>query len=252
MTETSGIASARPTSAPRAEQSAGRPVPLARLRLGTTDYRPGAQGEVFIAGPHVFQGYLTADGVVGLPEDGWFPSGDLGRVTADGELRIVGRAKDVIIRSGHNIDPQLIEDTALAHPDIAQAVAVGMPDAYAGEVPVLFAMLRPGAVADADAIARFVGQRIAEPPARPRQVFLLAELPLTPFAKVARFRLRQLAVEHCARLAVAGLAEDLEVRCDDPAARRVTLGAPRPVSAAQRQAILQALARLDLEVQPMT
>lgn len=96
-------------------QTAGVPVPLVQVSLGEAgaQYGPGASGEVFVRGPNVFQGYLTAEGVVGNPEGGWFASGDLGEVTANGELRIVGRAKDVIIRSGHNIDPQMIEEAAL-------------------------------------------------------------------------------------------------------------------------------------------
>ena len=165
--------------------------------------------------------YLTAEGVKNDPNGGWFQSGDLGEVTEDGELRVVGRSKDVIIRSGHNIDPQMIEDVALEHPDVSQSAAVGMPDDYAGEVPVLYVVTRPEATVSVGELANFISARIAEPPARPKLVFLLDELPLTPFAKVARFRLRQLAVEHRANELVTGLLDGVWVTCTDPAAKKV-------------------------------
>ncbi|MFU7347243.1 AMP-binding protein [Pseudomonas paraeruginosa] len=168
MTESSGIASAQLTSGQPAAHAAGVPVPGVEIALGEPGvYRPGAKGEILVRGPNVFHGYLTAQGVVDDPRGGWLASGDLGEVTADGELRIVGRSKDVIIRSGHNIDPLLIEETAHQHPDVAQAAAVAMPDDYAGEVPVLFVVARAGAQVMPGEIATFVAQRIAEPPARP-------------------------------------------------------------------------------------
>ena len=79
--------------------------------------------------------------------DGWLNSGDLGYTDEDGRLYIAGRAKDLIIRSGHNIDPLMIENAMATHPAVALAAAVGMPDAYAGELPVCYVALRPGAQA---------------------------------------------------------------------------------------------------------
>src|SRR5690606_3303267 len=135
----------------------------------------------------------TVHGTQGVPVDGWVGSGDLGEVTESGDIRLVGRTKDVIIRSGHNIDPQLIEEVAVQHPDVVQAAAIAMPDGYAGELPILFVTLAAGADSSPAALSEFVNARIAEPPARPRQVIVLDELPLTPIGKVARYQLRQQA-----------------------------------------------------------
>lgn len=163
-------------------------------------------------------------------------------------LRVVGRLKDVIIRSGHNIDPQLIEDVALAHAAVAQVAAVAMPDEYAGEVPVLFAVLRPGMPLTEEALIQFVSNSIAEPPARPRQVFLVAELPLTPFAKVARYRLRQLAVEYRVSAVLRDIADGITVACRDPHAKQVHLERMEQLSEHQVREIVQVLARYDLQL----
>jgi fatty-acyl-CoA synthase len=152
--------------------------------------------------------------------DEWIASGDLAETGADGQLHLLGRMKDVIIRSGHNIDPLLIEDTAQAHPDVRLAAAVPIPDAYAGELPVLYVSLQDGATCTPQDIARFIAERIAEPPARPARVLILPELPLTPFGKVARYRLRQQAALLRAHEALAGLAIE-SVSCTDPVAKRI-------------------------------
>ena len=77
----------------------------------------------------------------GKVKDGWLDTGDLASVDGDGFIRLAGRAKDLIIRGGHNIDPATIEDALLAHPDVTAAAAVGRPDPHAGEVPVAFVTL---------------------------------------------------------------------------------------------------------------
>ena len=109
------------------------------------DCETGETGELVIGGPAVFAGYVTdpalggprvsRDGVV---RDGWLDTGDLGSVDADGFVYLVGRAKDLIIRGGHNIDPRVIEDALLRHPAVRAAAAVGRPDRHSGEVPVAY------------------------------------------------------------------------------------------------------------------
>ncbi|MFD0387196.1 AMP-binding protein [Tistrella bauzanensis] len=247
MTETGGIVSVQPADGRFHDHAVGPPVPLARVALGAVDAArlPGAQGEVLVAGPHVFQGYRTAAGTVDRPQDGWLRSGDRGEVLPSGELRIIGRAKDVIIRSGHNIDPVAIEAVAHAHPAVAQAAAVAMPDDYAGELPVLYVMPRAGMICSEDDIAAFMAAHIAEPPARPRHVFVLPDLPLTPLGKIARFRLRQLAAEHRVRAALGETGEGLAIRCADPAAKRITIDGE--VAPDRLRAIEAVLARLGLE-----
>ena len=114
------------------------------------DLKPGQIGTLAIKGPTVFPGYVTGRGPdgpllddLGKVRDGWLDTGDLARLD-DGFVYLVGRAKDLIIRGGHNIDPAVIENTLLAHPAVTGAQAVGRPDIHSGEVPVAFVTLAPG------------------------------------------------------------------------------------------------------------
>jgi acyl-coenzyme A synthetase/AMP-(fatty) acid ligase len=149
--------------------------------------------ELLVRGPMLFRGYRTVEGLVSAPGDGWYASGDLGEVLSDGQLRLVGRAKDVIIRSGHNIDPLAIEDVVCRHPAIVMAASVGMPDAFAGELPIVYAVRKADLPVEEEEIAAFVAQRIDDPAARPKRFIFLDSLPLTQVGKVARYRLRQAA-----------------------------------------------------------
>jgi len=99
-----------------------------------------------IKGPNVFPGYLDPRQNEKIwPQPGWLNTGDLARQDEDGYFWLTGRSKDLIIRGGHNIDPGLIEAPAQAMAEIELAAAVGQPDAYAGEVPVIFVQLQKGA-----------------------------------------------------------------------------------------------------------
>ncbi len=101
--------------------------------------RPGRNGLVQVRGPQVFPGYVDPAHNIGtLDEDGWLTTGDVGYLTADERLVLTGREKDLIVRSGHNIDPAAIEDVANQFDGVQISAAVGMPDQYAGEVPALF------------------------------------------------------------------------------------------------------------------
>ena len=131
---------------------------------------------------------LEADGDIG-----WLATGDLGHIDDQERLHLSGRSKDLIIRSGHNIDPKVIEDALAAHPAVQLCAAVGAPDAYAGEVPVVFATLIPGASATEDELLAFVSKRVDEPPARPRRVTILETMPLTNVGKIYKPDLRALA-----------------------------------------------------------
>ncbi|MFD0391064.1 class I adenylate-forming enzyme family protein [Tistrella bauzanensis] len=101
-------------------------------------------GELLVRGPQVFAGYVDARQTAGAFHDGWLRTGDICRIGETGQLHIAGRIKDLIIRGGHNIDPMALEDAAMAHPGVALAAAVGLPDAYAGEVPMLFVVPAAG------------------------------------------------------------------------------------------------------------
>jgi fatty-acyl-CoA synthase len=202
---------------PRAEAVGTRNpmVELAILAGGElhTGPWPSPVGELLTRGPQVFPGYVDKLQTKDAFHDGWLRTGDICRIDADGFVYIMGRAKDVIIRGGHNIDPRTIEDAALAFPGVALAAAVGRPDAYAGEVPMLFVSAQPGTNIDPQALSAFVLEKIMEPPARPRAVSIIAEMPVTPVGKIFKPKLREIAAGEAARelLAAEGLSKDVNV-----------------------------------------
>lgn len=172
-------------------------------------------GEICVRGPTVFAGYLGQDAP--FLEDGWLRSGDLGHLDQDGNLFITGRAKDLIIRSGHNIDPALIENCLETHPAVSLAAAVGMPDEYAGELPVVFVQLRQGQAASVDELQQYAFEHIAERPACPKRVFLVDALPVTVVGKIFKQRLREMAAASAYRDRVAGACPELGCEVDQSA-----------------------------------
>jgi fatty-acyl-CoA synthase len=184
--------------------SAGLRLPYTEVRVVklTPDGRVGHDcavdeiGAVVAKGPSITPGYLDSrydQGV--LIGDGWINNGDLGRIDADGYLWLTGRAKDVIIRGGHNIDPAVIEETLLKHPDVLLAAAVGKPDAYAGELPVAYVQLVADARATAEELDRFVLDNIPERAAAPKDITILPRMPLTDVGKPAKPQLRRDAAQ---------------------------------------------------------
>ena len=173
-------------------------------RSGAKALDSGKTGIVALRGPHVSPGYSDIRRNIGTFEQGWLISGDLGHVDAEGRLFITGRAKDVIIRGSHNIDPAIIEDALLQHPDVAIAAAVGAPDSYAGELPVAFVTLKAGATVNGEELRRFLTPIVSEPAALPRHVSILADLPMTPVGKIYKPALRVLAARHAIEMALAG------------------------------------------------
>ena len=160
-----------------------------------------------MAGPGVFSGYLSeAQNRGAFVAPGWVNSGDLGRIDTDGYLWITGRAKDLIIRGGHNIDPMAIEEVFFQHPAVALAAVVGEPDAYAGELPVAFVQLRPGATVSADELTAFVRERTPERAAVPVQLYFVEAIPLTAIGKVFKPALRHDAAQRAVGRLLADLA----------------------------------------------
>ncbi len=154
------------------------------------DCAPGETGVLVIGGPAVFAGYVTDPALggprvsrEGIVHDGWLNTGDLGHVDAGGFVYLTGRAKDLIIRGGHNIDPRVIEDGLLRHPTVAAAVAVGRPDRHAGEVPVAYVVpAGPGTFDEANLLA-WAADAIDEPAARPKHIYPITEIPVTAVGK---------------------------------------------------------------------
>jgi fatty-acyl-CoA synthase len=134
--------------------------------------------------------------------DGWLATGDVGYLTEDQRLVLTGRAKDLIIRSGHNINPTDIEDVANGFPGVQISAAVGMPDQYAGEVPILYAVPAPGVELDAALLQRHLDDHVAEPPAKPKRVIVIDALPMTAVGKIVKNELRNRAVIEKVRVEV--------------------------------------------------
>lgn len=211
-----------------------------------TDLPPGTPGTIVVRGPNVFAGYLTVgpDGPTPEPRDkvrdGWLDTGDLGSVDAHGYITLAGRAKDLIIRGGHNIDPEVIEDALLEHPDVAAAGAVGQPDAHAGEVPVAFVVLAPGGHASTDALTEWAAAHVPERAAAPKRVEVVDQIPLTDVGKPFKPELRRRAAEHAARGALGATQATVHARLDDG---RITI----VVGGATRDAVDRALAPYGLD-----
>ena len=154
-------------------------------------------GMLQIKSPGLTPGYLDpAHDLAARTDDGWLVTGDLGRIDADDYVFVTGRAKDIIIRGGHNIDPGLIEEPLAHSPDVLLAAAVGKPDAYAGELPVVYVQLMPGSYATGADLLAFLEKRISERAAMPKEVHILERLPLTDIGKPLKSRLREMAAEH--------------------------------------------------------
>jgi fatty-acyl-CoA synthase len=113
----------------------------------------------------------------------------------------------VIIRGGHNIDPSVIEETLLKHPDVLLAAAVSKPDAYAGELPIAYVQLVPGARAGAEEIRDFAFTHIPERAAAPKDIVIVERMPLTDVQKPAKADLRRDAARRAFREVLAGVAD---------------------------------------------
>jgi len=203
MTETAGLSTVAPPGLSAPAGCVGWPLPHARVRTVALnsddqatgqDLPAGEKGMVLYRGPNLFSGYLdAAETARSFTPDGWLITGDVGFIDEQGRLHLSGRAKDLIIRGGHNIDPKVIEDALGAHPGVDLCAAVGAPDAYAGELPVAFATLKPGSVVTESALLAFTAERVDEAPAKPKSITLLERMPVTNVGKIYKPELRTLA-----------------------------------------------------------
>jgi fatty-acyl-CoA synthase len=218
MTEMAGISTIRPPGVLAPAGCVGFRLPYSKLRIVALDEAGGAsdrdvphgrQGMVLFKSPNLFSGFLDpADNAGVFTADGWLVTGDLGWLDDEGRLHLTGRAKDLIIRSGHNIDPKVIEDALAAHPAVEICAAVGAPDAYAGELPVLFATLVPGASASEAELLAFAAARVDEAPARPRSVTILPKMPMTNVGKIYKPELRLMAARGVVSAVVADVCRE--------------------------------------------
>jgi fatty-acyl-CoA synthase len=222
MTETSSVHTMAYPDRPIRLGSVGFPVPYSRVRIVKLDANnrlerdcePDEIGVVVMAGPGVFSGYLNEIHNKGAFVDGnWVNSGDLGRIDKDGYLWITGRAKDLVIRGGHNIDPAPIEDIMFQHPAVGLAAVVGQPDVYAGELPVGYVQLKPGATVRPGELEAWVRERTPERAAVPAQIIPIDPMPLTGVGKVFKPQLRWNAAKRVFTGVLAPLVER-GINCD--------------------------------------
>ena len=253
MTEASGLIAIDPVAGAGGVGSVGWALPYTEVlvrrleadgRLGPT-CAIGEIGVITIRGPHVSPGYRNPEHDKGVFEQGVLNSGDLGYTDADGRIHIAGRAKDLIIRSGHNIDPLMIENAMATHPAVALAAAVGVPDAYAGELPVCYVALRPGASVSDDELHAHAQRTIGERPAWPKQIQVIDAIPLTTVGKIYKPQLRCDAAQRLvARLVTEQLAiSDARVQVSEGGRRGLRVSVTLPETARlSAPAVEQALA----------
>nr|WP_297347323.1 acyl-CoA synthetase [uncultured Glaciecola sp.] len=157
---------------------------------------PDEPGIILVKGPNIFQGYLNAsDNDVAWVEGDWFNTGDLGVINALGHIQLTGRAKDLIIRGGHNIDPQIIEDALMAHPAVIQSVAIGQPDVHSGEIPIAYVVVKDMLQTTSAELLAHCQEHISERAAIPKRIEILDSIPLTAVGKVFKPLLRNKATE---------------------------------------------------------
>jgi fatty-acyl-CoA synthase len=224
LTETHCVETLNPAFGERRVGSVGMRVPYTEMKAVRLDAHGSylrdcaveEAGSIVVRGENLFSGY-TDPAMNLFLEDGWFNTGDIGRFDADGYLWLAGRAKDLIIRSGHNIDPAITEEALAAHPAVQSAAAVGRPDRYAGEIPVGYVKLRPGFDATAEELADFARSQVSERAAAPDWVEIVAAMPLTAVGKILKRELReQAAARTFAELLQAeGMAPKIEVAEDE-------------------------------------
>ncbi len=218
LTEATCLVAINPPHGKRKVGSIGFPFPYTEVRILRCDnegrvLRECATdeiGEICVKNPGTTPGetYTDPPRNRGLyTGEGFLRTGDLGRIDADGYIWITGRAKDIIIRGGHNIDPGPIEDALMKHPDVAAAAAVGEPDAHSGEVPVVYVELCEGCSVDERSLLAFARAHVPEKAAVPKRIVILPELPKTAVGKIFKPDLRRRAIMRVfdEALAAAGL-----------------------------------------------
>jgi long-chain acyl-CoA synthetase len=193
MTESSPTVAGTTLDAPRSDCSVGQPIPGIEVRFVTLDgaeAAPGEIGELWVRGPNVMLGYYRSPEQTRatVTDDGWLKTGDLARQDPDGALHIVGRSKELIIRSGFNVYPAEVEHVLNAHPDVVQSAVIGRA-VEGNEEVIAFVELAAGATLAADALDAWCAERLA-PYKRPAQIRVLAALPAASTGKILKHKLR--------------------------------------------------------------
>jgi fatty-acyl-CoA synthase len=252
LTECTCLVSVNPPGGTKKIGSVGLPFPHTKVRIlqpspeGFRECATDEVGEICVANPGVFEGstYTEVDKNRDLFAEGRFlRTGDLGRMDADGYLYITGRAKDLIIRGGHNIDPAVIEDGLMRHEAVAVVGAIGQPDAHSGELPCAYVELVKGREVGVQELIDYARTHIHERAAVPKHIEILPEMPKTAVGKVFKPDLRRMAIRRVydAALAEAGLpARVAEVVEDKKRGLVARISRSAPVTDEAAQAVLGA------------
>jgi fatty-acyl-CoA synthase len=181
----------------RRAETLGTPLPQTEIKVAdivtSEPVPPGEVGELCARGYLVMRGYHDAPEATAqaIDADGWYHTGDLGSMDAEGYLRIEGRVKDMIIRGGENIYPREIEDVLFAHPAVGEAAVVGVPDEKWDEVVAAYIRVAPGQTEpSSDELRAYCRERLA-PYKTPLHWVFVEEFPLTPSGKIQKFKLRE-------------------------------------------------------------
>lgn len=203
LTEATCLVSGNPVDGEKKVGSIGIPFPYTDVKIikgsadGPVEAGEDEIGEICIDNPGVYTGNTYTEVAKNADlyyQDKYLRTGDLGRIDTDGYLWITGRAKDLIIRGGHNIDPAEIEEALLGHEAVAFAGAIGQPDAHSGELPCAFVELIEGASVTPEELMEYCQVHVHERAARPKHIAILDELPKTAVGKVFKPDLRKNAI----------------------------------------------------------
>lgn len=202
LTEAAPTVSQTRLDAPRADTSVGLPIPGVEVRLVDRHGRDLASaddenpGELWVRGPNLMRGYYREPALTAaaLRPGGWLNTGDMATRAADGALRIVGRSKELIIRSGFNVFPLEVETALNSHPGVTQSAVVGRPCAEGNEEVVAFVQPAPGHAPAPGELAAWAAKQLA-PYKRPARIVALAALPAAPSGKVLKHVLAKMALE---------------------------------------------------------
>ena len=190
LSETAPVASFNPPDGERKVGSVGVPIDGVQMRIVADDWseRPvGDIGEIAIRGHNIMKGYWRQPAATAevMSPDGWFRTGDLGRMDEDGYFYIVDRKKALIIRGGYNVYPREVEEVLYEHPAVVEAAVVGIPHETLGEEVGAAVALAPGSTVHPDEIREYVKERLASYK-YPRRVWIVDELPKGPTGKILR------------------------------------------------------------------
>jgi len=225
MTENASSMAIDPRDGPSKEGSSGIRLPYTELRAVELDEHqkvikqcgPKEIGMLVIRSPGLTPGYLNPEhNAKSWTQDGWFITGDLGRIDDDGYVFVTGRLKDVIIRGGHNIDPGLIEEPLVQSEDVLLVAAVGKPDAYAGELPIAYVQLTQGSKATSADLLQFLEPRISERAAIPKEIHILEKMPLTDIGKPMKVKLREMTMVREFTRLIEDIFKKLKINSPDP------------------------------------